>query len=326
MTSTSIWKATQSAGGVVPELARDQRQADLRGADLTGRDLSDFDFSGANLTGARLSGAKLRGSDFRGAILIDAQLVGCDLSSADLTECSAAGAVFGEAELEDVSFFGADLTGTSFSGSRLCRVDLRAGRLSGARFLETEIIDCDLARSTMSNADLTRAVVSGTDFTAADLAGARMKGLRGFEHANWIDVAVVDIDFAGAYLVRREIMDQNYLHEFRSRGRKSEVLFQLWRATSDCGRSFARWGLLTAAMALVFGVAYTQVDLDYGAHETALSPFYFSVVTLTTLGYGDVLPASTAAQILVLLEVVLGYVMLGGVLSIFATRMGRRAD
>ena len=121
-------------------------------------------------------------------------------------------------------------------------------------------------------------------------------------------------------------MDQNYLHEFRSRGGYHELTYRLWKMTSDCGRSFARWGALTALLAVLFALAFTQVDVDYGDHETALSPLYFSIVTLTTLGYGDVLPASIAAQTLVLIEVVVGYVMLGGVLSIFATRMGRRAD
>ena len=57
-----------------------------------------------------------------------------------------------------------------------------------------------------------------------------------------------------------------------------------------------------------------------------LSSFYFSVVTLTTLGYGDVLPASLGAQVVVLFEVIMGYIMLGGLLSIFATKMGRRAE
>jgi voltage-gated potassium channel Kch len=53
---------------------------------------------------------------------------------------------------------------------------------------------------------------------------------------------------------------------------------------------------------------------------------YYSIVTLTTLGYGDVVPASPAAQVLAMIEVILGYVMLGGLLSIFASKMARRAD
>jgi voltage-gated potassium channel Kch len=53
---------------------------------------------------------------------------------------------------------------------------------------------------------------------------------------------------------------------------------------------------------------------------------YFSVVTLTTLGYGDIVPSSTAAQVLCMVEVFMGYVMLGGLLSIFSNKMARRAE
>ena len=66
--------------------------------------------------------------------------------------------------------------------------------------------------------------------------------------------------------------------------------------------------------------------VDYGEHRTGISSFYYSVVTLTTLGYGDAVPASVAAQVLAMIEVVLGYVMLGGLLSIFANKMARRAE
>ena len=68
------------------------------------------------------------------------------------------------------------------------------------------------------------------------------------------------------------------------------------------------------------------MSIDFGDYPTILSPLYFSVVTLTTLGYGDVLPASLAAQCVAMLQVVAGYFALGGLLSIFANKMARRAD
>lgn len=61
-------------------------------------------------------------------------------------------------------------------------------------------------------------------------------------------------------------------------------------------------------------------------HTSPLTPYYFSWVTLTTLGYGDVLPASTAAQVVVMLEVFAGYMSLGGLLSIFSNKMARRGS
>ena len=50
--------------------------------------------------------------------------------------------------------------------------------------------------------------------------------------------------------------------------------------------------------------------------------------TLHRLGrrYGDIVPASAAAQGIAMLEVVIGYMMLGGLLSIFSNKIARRAE
>ena len=53
--------------------------------------------------------------------------------------------------------------------------------------------------------------------------------------------------------------------------------------------------------------------------------FYFSVVTFTTLGFGDIVADNTAARFLVTLEVIFGYVMLGGLISIFANKLASRS-
>jgi len=295
-------------------------------ADLSGADLRDKDLTGADLRKARLIGADLRGCSLRGADLTGAKLVGAKLNNADLTDCRASDAVFGQADVSGAVFFGADLTNTSFSSAIMHGADFRAANLDRARLIDADLTDADFSGSTVSNADLSSANVTGTQFQGANVRGSALGHLVGFDQAHWIGVSVIDIDFSGAYLLRREIMDQNYLYEFRTRDRRHAALYAVWKATSDCGRSSARWGAMTLMVALLFGVLYTVVDIEYGANQTALSPFYFSVVTITTLGYGDALPRSMTAQVLVMIEVAVGYMMLGGVLSIFATRMGRRAD
>ncbi len=158
------------------------------------------------------------------------------------------------------------------------------------------------------------------------MCGARLGNIQGYQAANWLQADVRDVDFNHAHICRRFILDQNYIEEFRNQSRGSRWVYHVWKLTSDCGRSLLRWSLTTVALALVFGAGYTQVAIDYGRHPTPLSPLYFSVVTLTTLGYGDVQPASMEAQILCMLEVFLGYVMLGGLLSIFSNKMARRAE
>jgi hypothetical protein len=122
------------------------------------------------------------------------------------------------------------------------------------------------------------------------------------------------------------ILDQNYLDEFRKASRTSAAIYYVWWLTSDCGRSFTRWAAWTGFAMLFFASLYGTVDVDYGDHQTFLSPLYYSVVTLTTLGYGDVVPASLGAQIIAIVEVLIGYLALGGLMSIFANKMARRAD
>jgi len=79
-------------------------------------------------------------------------------------------------------------------------------------------------------------------------------------------------------------------------------------------------------VAFLFALIFSFVEVDYGDHPTSFSPLYYSFVTLTTLGYGDVVPSSPGAQVVSVVEVVVGYVALGGLLSIFATKMARRAE
>ena len=70
-------------------------------------------------------------------------------------------------------------------------------------------------------------------------------------------------------------------------------------------------------------LVYTEVDIDYGDSATPLAPFYFSVVTFSTLGYGDIVPRTSIAQAVVISEVIVGYVMLGGLLTLLAGKMSR---
>ena len=305
--------------------------ADLAGADLAGADLSGRDLTGADLSGADLTEARLLGTCLRNAILVEAkleqaQVLGADLTGADLTHADAFSVMFGRSNLTDAVLFNATLNDATFSHADLTGADLRTANLQDARLREANLVRADFSRAQMKGADLTQANVDHAVFRDTDLSRSRVKAVTGYSSADWIGIDILDADFAGAYMVRRTIMDQNYLYEFRHKNKLNSVIYQIWSITSDCGRSFLRWALWTAVIAVIFAVVYGFVDIDYGDYETSLSPLYYSVVTMTTLGYGDVLPASTSGQIVAMIQVVLGYVMLGGVLSIFATKMGRRAE
>lgn len=309
---------------------------DLRGIPLSGEDLSQLNLSGFNLEGADLSGANLCGTNLSWAAmkacnLFQARLEACEMLDADLTdaclnECKGQGAGFGTANLTGASVIDGDLRKATFTEACLKGADVRASNLQGASLRHCDLRNVDFTRAVLRDVDLKLSDVHRTDFHMADLMGARIMGLRNYTKANWVGTDISGIDLRGAYMIRRHIMDQNYLFEFRSRGRVQNILFWLWWLTSDCGRSLLRWGAFMMLVAFLFGVVYGFVAVDFGPRPTAFSQFYYSIVTLTTLGYGDVYPISTAAQIIASIETLLGYIGLGGLLSILSNKMARRAE
>ena len=74
------------------------------------------------------------------------------------------------------------------------------------------------------------------------------------------------------------------------------------------------------------GAAFEQTTAAYSGKTPGFwSCFYFSIVSFTTLGFGDIAAANWFGRFLVTLEVILGYVMLGGLISIFANKFARRS-
>jgi hypothetical protein len=161
----------------------------------------------------------------------------------------------------------------------------------------------------------------------------------------------------------RQIKDDMYLLDkkeriSRKRNFKYKTLFFLWRFSSDYGRSFKRWAAWSIGIAVLFAVIFTPPrdllpdylgvdwlvpdwwinlcnDIGPNFEQTAKyyqgkplgfwSSLYFSIVTFTTLGFGDVITANWMARFLVAVEVILGYIMLGGLISIFANKLARRS-
>jgi uncharacterized protein YjbI with pentapeptide repeats len=300
--------------------------ADLAGVNLAGVDLSGADLSGADLSGAILFQANLEGARLHGATLVGAELTAANLDNVDLEEADASQAGFGRATLRGAHLFQARLSGATFSMSDLGGADLRCAHLAGARLREARLERADLTSADLRETDMALCRVRGATFNNADLRDARLRQLNGFERASWIGADIRDVNFAGAYRLRRFVADQNYIKEYRESSPLHRLLYYIWWATSDCGRSMLRWCVLILLQVLLFGALFSLVQVDYGEHRTWLSPFYFSLVTLTSLGYGDVVPASAGGQILAMAEVVSGYIMLGGLIAIFSNRVARRAE
>ena len=91
------------------------------------------------------------------------------------------------------------------------------------------------------------------------------------------------------------------------------------------GRSFRRWAFVSLVIVLAFsGVLYAIEDqLKIADHNTTpklATMLYFSVVTFTTLGFGNVTPKTLLADIIVVFEVILGWIMLAALILIFGNK------
>jgi uncharacterized protein YjbI with pentapeptide repeats len=133
-------------------------------------------------------------------------------------------------------------------------------------------------------------------------------------------------------VITRQIRDDMYLLKFKE---KNPALHFLWWLFADCGRSFLRWALWSILLAVFFAFIYHNVFYlqDRSLFEanhineiwSGFSFIYYSVVTFTTLGFGDIVPKSGCLQFWVMAEVIFGYVMLGGLISILANMLARRS-
>ncbi len=323
---------TQCAmGNLKRPLGLDLKGINLNGQELSGLDLSGYDFSYAemnlvNFSKNNLSYSIFHGANLEKAVLDDCEFIGADLTHANLNECMAKTCGFGGADLSHASLINANLSEAVLSRSSLRSADLRAADLTGARLSEADLSHAVFTRATLSECDLKHSNVEGTRFGLADMQACRMLGIKNFKKADWIGADIRDMDLRGAYLVRRYISDENYLFEFQSQSPMHKTIYWIWWVTSDCGRSLMRWLIWLVGATLVYATIYTQVAIDYGSYETWFSPIYFSFVTLTTLGYGDAVPMSLPAQLVVSLQAITGYMGLGGLLSILGNKMARRAE
>ena len=440
------YRQAQAAGEALPiEL---QRLCDMNflGRDFSGLDLSGCDFTGSELSRCNFKGAVATHAKFDRATLFQACLDGGEFMAssfreANLSEATAQGAGFGEAVFDGANLIRTNLDGASAIKSSWSKARVHLASIQDARLLESRMHETEFNQANLTGSDLRECDVSGADFGKADLHAIQLRGLRNYTSANWIGSDIRDIDFTGAYLVRRHIVDENYLEEFRNQGRMARVIYWLWWLTSDCGRSLFRWVVLNFILIGLFAVVFAvlpsslaKIDPDAPmksagfatpltagtlkidgtaiaydpdkdslnqlcerinskTHQTVTAAYlqkedvlalwsthgaldlkdqdggnlivathveatqsagwrsttplgvvtpalyvpsdlqrswyetlYFSFVVALTLGFGDILPKTALAQFTVNLLTLVGYVGLGGLLTIFSNQLGRRGE
>ena len=144
----------------------------------------------------------------------------------------------------------------------------------------------------------------------------------------------------GNALFTRDAQDQDYLERLKRSidetpspiWRKAKQLaFRAW-SIIEFGRSLGKPAAYALMLAPNFGGLYSLASshewgmMNYSrSADTALSLFYYSIVTYTTLGFGDITPQNWIGEVVVVAEVIMGYSTLGLLLSILANRIARQS-
>ncbi len=223
--------------------------------------------------------------------------------------------------LWSVDLSGADLHGRDLRGAALYRTDFSRADLSGA----------DLSGSSVDNSDFSGADLSGATLVGTNVADTNLVNLRWDSkkmRGRYQGIRGLDSCFGNA-LFKRAAADQDFLDTLEAKwsGTWRIALFWVWHAL-DYGRSLSRIAVIGFGIAALYGFVFDRCSglLDYtNSANTWFTPFYFSVVTFTTLGFGDVKPKTIIGELLVSSEVVFGFIILGLLLAVLAEKLARRS-
>jgi hypothetical protein len=106
-----------------------------------------------------------------------------------------------------------------------------------------------------------------------------------------------------------------------------KVWYWFWGLTSKYGTSVTRWILWMLFVISLFGGFFyftdMAINIPLAGFDKMVQCLYFSVVTVTTLGYGDIYPKTAFGMSLVIVEVFFGQLMFWVMMTILAKKIFR---
>jgi len=328
MTEWNEWREANEETPVLLEGAI-LRETHLESANLTKAHLESTNLVGTHLEGAELMGAHLEGSALIFAHLEGANFTNAHLEGANLMLAHLEGANFMSAYLEGAELTGAHLESADFTGAHLESAELTSANLEGARFWGTNLKGAKFKMSVLDGKTLLWIcdIDEETDFTGTGLESARVEPR-------------LKVNLQAK--IRRKQWEEWYKEGSKFKQQYKKLIVKPFWWVSDYGRSTSRIIGCFFGLSSIFALFYYFYGLIDGQgiianlfidHNTpngnpvSISPYiipvrviYFSIVTMTTLGFGDMYaqPGSYLGHILLTIQVLLGYVLLGALVTRFA--------
>lgn len=278
-----------------------------------------------------------------------ARLVGVSLAGADLSRMDLTGA-----DLERANLIGADLSWAGLSGVNLTSARLEGAILARATLVRATLNNTRLAKADLTGADLSEATIHRIDMTGVDLRDARLFATRITEPVWWCHLPRIAgswrVVFADGIpehpiqdvvglppLLRRQIADVQHLRDvYRKSHGAGRRLIWIWGLTCNFGQSLARLALTAVVIVGLFVLLYMLTDFSlqrpnadgtdmirYVGHPSFAQSLYFAVTTFTAPGTSGMVPVGELGKVLLAAQGVVCFLLLGGVMSIFANKLAR---
>lgn len=155
------------------------------------------------------------------------------------------------------------------------------------------------------------------------------------EEARKLSYHLVDVKYKK---IIRMLEERDFAHEYNRltieytkwKAKISTSTFQklwywFWGLTSNYGTSVIRWVVwclfVISFYTCFYFFTYLETDRGLTGFSRIIERFYFSVVTFTTLGFGDILPQTTFGMCLVITEVLIGNLMFWVMMTILGKKI-----
>ncbi len=342
---------------------RDLQSCDLARVELPKANIQGGNFIGANFKGANFKGANLESTKIQKVCLSNANIQYANLAKADLSQTDLRNANLRNTNLTNATIFNTDLSNADISHAKFIRASMRGTKTIKATCIATDFSNAILQGSDFSNANIRGSNFTSvkifcdmsnppfgeqvpTNFSAVKYKGAWHGPFCSKKHTKFHGVDTTHIDNSNR-LLKKYIEDENWIQSVRS---THLIPYWFWGKATNCGKSILLLAFWCVFFAGLFGAVFADyeypgwmpqdgwientfcainpevhIDTLGGREETFWTPYYFSIVTFTTLGFGDVTPTNLAGEIWLTIEVILGYIGLGGLVSILATKLARRS-
>ena len=339
----------------------DMTGADCNGATLqnvtfAATNLSHVMFDGADLSHSKFWDGCAPGASFWDAVLEEAVLSGALLEGANFTNANLCHANFEGANLSDAELWRANLQSANLGGAILFKANMTEIDLRQANLHRCNLKGANLYAANLSEALLDEADVRYADLRRANLSSANVTEIQYNKKSRYRGIRVSTS--YGSPRFTRLANDQNYIEELRAKtwdpfvkirnkregvSETSKVLdpipigewqYWLWFVSSDCGRSMMRWTTMAMVLAVVFGSAFYALGEDafvFNSHDGKRLDWgwgtmvYYSISIFAKVSTGQVTPVSFSAELLVMCAGIAGLVTLGGLATILADKVARRA-